>query len=245
MNGKIKEVLQSLKANNFKVEFAETGEIASDKILGIIPRNAVVGVGDSASVRQINILNALERRGTKVINPFSKDVAMKVANKEINRKLRRKMLKESLECDVFLTGTNVVTLDGKIVNIDGAGNRIVGLIFGPERAIIVIGRNKIVKNIDEALQRIKKIAPIHAKTKKYDLPCTHVGKCIDCHSKARICNVIAIIERNPRYSEIIVVVIDEDLGLGWDESWSVERVNRIQKRYAAFTRTTSPFYWIC
>lgn len=236
--------LDSLKTNGFKVEFVANSQIAKNSVLQIIPENALVGIGDSATIRQISILDELKEKKIEVINPFSEEIAAKIMAKIISREQRIDMLKKAVLCDVYLTGTNAVTTDGKLVNIDGVGNRVAGMIFGPRKAIIVVGRNKIVDSVDEALLRIKNvIAPVHAKAKNYSTPCAFTGKCSNCSSKERICNITVIMERKPIYSDITVLVVDEDLGLGWDQSWPLERINRILARYEEVTFVGRP-YWI-
>ena len=122
---------------------------------------------------------------------------------------------------MFVTGTNALTLDGKIVNVDGHGNRVAAMLFGPEKVIIVVGVNKIVENLDEALERVReKAAPLNVKRHPdFDPmpPCGTTGVCSDCSSAWRICNKTVIIERqfdNDKYKPVItVVIVGEDLGL--------------------------------
>ena len=122
---------------------------------------------------------------------------------------------------------------GKIVNIDRAGNRVAGMIFGAPRVILVVGRNKIVKNLEEALYRIKNIiAPEHAKRKGMKTPCADSGHCIDCDNPERLCNVTAILEKRPAYTDFSVILINKDLGLGWDPSWRKDRIARIRSNYS-------------
>jgi hypothetical protein len=151
------------------------------------------------------------------------------------------MLKKSALCDVFLTGTNAVTLDGRLINVDAVGNRVSGILFGHKFSIIAVGKNKIVKDLDEAFYRIRNlIAPTHARL-RVDLgghplktPCIATGQCGDCRSKDRICNVFTIIEGKPLKTDINVIIIDEDLGLAWDESWPKERIIRIIEEYKKY-----------
>jgi hypothetical protein len=95
-----------------------------------------------------------------------------------------------------------------------------------------VGKNKIVSDVHEALDRVRNIiAPTHAKHRKRKVPCVKAGRCLDCRSEERICNITAIIEGNPHMSTITVVIIDEDLGLGWDRSWPTERQQSIESAY--------------
>lgn len=196
------------------------------------PLEARIGIGDSATLRQIGIIDELVRRGTEVVNPFVKDLTDSL-EKNNDREI---VLRRSLGCDIFLTSTNVITIDGKLVNIDGVGNRIAGIIFGPPKVILAIGRNKIVSDVDQALKRIKNvIAPAHAKHKKKRTPCATTGECVDCDSKERMCSITAIIEKKPLRRDVTVILIDEDLGLGWDVCWPEQRKRMIETEYAKVT----------
>jgi len=211
----IERALKNLRGNNFTVHFAESSGVAREAILNMISEDAVVGVGDSATIRQIGILRVLEKRGTRILNPFSRKLTIDPSKRET----RNRISKEIFICDVLITGTNAITTDGKLVNIDAVGNRVAAMIFGPKKVIIVVGRNKIVKDVKTALRRIKNVtAPYHAKTKDFGTPCAQTGKCSDCSSNRRICNVTTIMEKRPWRTDITIILIDEDLGLSWDES---------------------------
>ena len=102
------------------------------------------------------------------------------------------------------------------------------MIFGPKNVIIVVGRNKIVQDLDAAFYRIKNvIAPRLARIKGMRTPCVNTGKCTDCKTEERACNVTTILEKAPSYTDIIVIIVDDDLGLGWDEDWPKERIDII------------------
>lgn len=233
----IEQTLKSLRANYFNAEFAENLSAARNIILDIIQKEATVGIGDSATIRQICILEEIERKGIKIVNPVSKEIIDKVNDKLLDQEGWISLAKKAIRCDVFLTGSNAVTMDGKLVNIDGAGNRVVGMIFGPKHAIIVAGRNKIVKDVSEALYRIKNIiVPAHAGPKNKRPPCTITGKCSDCNfTNEKMCKITTIIEMKPHWSEITVIIVNEDLGLGWSENWPAERIDKIHSEYFAAT----------
>jgi len=226
------ETLKNLVANNFDAKFAETIDAAKETILKAVSKDTVIGIGDSASVRQIGILEELEKRGGRVLNPFSRELTTDPSMTRVRDDISRKIF----SCDVFVTGVNAVTVDGKLVNIDAVGNRVASMIFGPKKVFVVVGRNKIVKNVEEALYRIKNvIAPFHAKVKEFATPCATTGRCVDCNSVKRICNVTTIMEKRPWRTDLTVILVDEDLGLSWDETWPMERVNRIKSNYERVT----------
>ena len=204
------------------------------EIIGrIVPPQAVVGIGDSSSVRQIDVVDALKVRGHTVINGF--DLSQEIVDVQTHFDYGFWPMLEATVCDVFLTGSNALTEDGKIVNVDGNGNRVAGMIWGHPVCILVLGKNKIVENLDQAMDRIKNvIAPEHLRRKGAPSPCTKTGRCHDCVGETRVCAVTTIIERKPVHTQIHVVIVNEDLGLGWDRSWPEERINSIVQHHEAF-----------
>ena len=229
MNDDIDKTLKSLKKNEFDVKFAEDITSACRLIMDLIPEGSIVGIGDSATVRHIGVIPELETRGTALINPFAKELA-----DEMDK--RRAEMWRSQSSDIFLTSSNAVTLDGKIVNIDMTGNRVGGMIFGIPKVILAVSRNKIVRDAEAAVDRIKNIiAPYHCKFKGRKTPCAVNEKCIDCDAPHRVCRITTILEKKPFLTDVTVILIDEDLGLSWDPEWEEERIERIRRNYEAFT----------
>jgi hypothetical protein len=236
MEESIQKTLKSLQARGMKAWFAKDCSEARRRMLDTISKNATVGVGDSSTVRQIGIIKSLKKRGTKVINPFDLKKTVKDDRTHLEF-LFRPMVEASL-CDVFLTGTNAVTQDGRLLNIDGVGNRVAGMFWGHSQVVLAMGKNKIVKNLDEAFRRVKNvIAPEHLRRREAPSPCTVAGKCLDCIGKHRVCAVTTIIENRPMFTDINVIIVDEDLGLAWDGSWSKQRINKIAEKHQKFMWT--------
>jgi hypothetical protein len=177
------------------------------------------------------VAKELENRGHQIINPF-KPTAGITDYKAFSRDVFRSSIAAAL-CDVFITGTNAISEDGRLVNIDGVGNRVAGMIWGHAKVILVIGKNKIVKDLDAAMDRLKKVtAPEHVSRRgSSNSPCTVKGECRDCSGNSRVCNVTTIMEGAPLFSEMNVILVDEDLGLGWEKSWSPERIEAISERH--------------
>ena len=125
----------------------------------------------------------------------------------------RNCKKKGITGQIFLTGTNALTEDGRLVNIDGIGNRVSAMAFGPETVFVVAGINKIVPDLDSALDRIKNVvSPLNARRLNLDLPCARLGRCTDCNHDLRICNVVTIIEGKPLHTNLKVVLVGEELG---------------------------------
>jgi hypothetical protein len=224
----INDTLRALKSHGFDARFAATGVEAAALLLSLIPQDSTVGIGDSVSLRQIGAIEGLIKRGNPVINPFTPELTQSAASRKTFIGLCRK----TLTADAFLTGANAVTQDGQIMSVDYAGNRVAGMIFGAEHIILVIGRNKITRDIDEARIRVKNvIAPVHAINKGRKTPCAVTGKCSDCESPDRICGVTVILERKLAHFTYTVILVDEDLGLGWDPAWDTSRIEAIKSAY--------------
>ncbi|WP_243113657.1 lactate utilization protein [Desulfofundulus salinus] len=133
---------------------------------------------------------------------------------ELSPEERLTIMRRQLTCDLFLTGTNALTLTGCLVNIDATGNRVASMVFGPKKVIIVAGRNKLVEDEEEAIKRIKAYAaPPNARRLNCKTPCVETGFCADCNSPDRICRIITVMERKPRLTDVRVLVVNEDLGL--------------------------------
>ena len=212
MKRKIQQLIKRLGENNIAAVYVENRRNALEEVMSMIPERSVVGFGDSLTLRQIGVVDALKKGDYTFLDPWSPGISV-----EENVKLK----KRALTSDVFVTGTNALTLDGKIVNVDGHGNRVAAMLFGPDKVIIVVGVNKIVEDVEEALKKIRdRTAPLNVG-RHPDLdpmpPCGVTGVCSDCSSPWRICNKTVIIEReynNSRYKPIMtVVIVGEELGI--------------------------------
>ncbi len=198
------KVVDALKKNGFEAEFFATGAEAAEKILELVPETASVGFGGSWTLKAIGIAEKLTARGNTLLDHGTPGLT----NDE-KLAIRRKQL----TCDVFLSGTNAVTMDGTLVNVDGFGNRVAAMIFGPGKVIVVLGANKIVKDLDAAEERIRtKAAPINNKRLGTPNPCTQTGICMDCQGPTRICNVTTILRKRPRGTSFHVLLVGEEFG---------------------------------
>jgi hypothetical protein len=197
----VQTVIKSLKSNRFDpVEYVEKAAEAAKMVLDMIPPEAKVGMGGSTSLMQLGVIDELMKRG------------------QLTRS----------RPDIYLTGSNAVTLDGKLVNTDMTGNRVTSMIFGPKQVIVVAGMNKVVKDVPAALDRIKNvIAPNIARNSGLKTPCAVEGQCSDCKSPMRVCTVTTIIEAKPRMTQISIILVGEDMGLGWNPDWKDERKDNI------------------
>jgi hypothetical protein len=201
---RVKTTMAGLERRNTTALFMPDGASATKAVLEMIPEGATVGLGGSLTVKQIGLLDALHKGKFNLYDQYAQGLS-----REESWKLRRK----GLLADFFVTGTNAVTIDGRLVNLDGAGNRVAALTFGPPRVVVVVGRNKIVADVDQALDRVwNEAAPLNAKRLNRKTPCTKTAQCEDCSSTERICNHLLITERQMAPGRLTVVIVDEELG---------------------------------
>ncbi len=209
----VKKCAAALTKNGIAAHCVDTRDEALTKVLSMIPEGVRIGLGDSVTLDQVGVVQALEKRGGhEILSALRK-------NGKYSFPTDLQEGRKALAADYFLTGTNAVTLDGKLVYADGRGNRVAGVIYGSEKAIVVAGANKIVTNVTDALTRIKLVAaPLNAKRHylKHAVdnppPCALTGICIDCNHPRRICNFTVIVEHQTR-PRLEVVLIAEELGL--------------------------------
>lgn len=183
------KVAEALRKRGFEAETAATSAEALEAVMREAENAASVGWGGSETLKEIGVRGRLEASG-------------------------REIRDHALEADLFLLSANALTADGRIVNIDGRGNRVAASICGPKRAVYVIGRNKIVEGgLDEAVARIKRCAcPPNCRRLGKRTPCAETGVCADCDSPDRICKVMAVFDRKPTGISAKVILVDEDLG---------------------------------
>lgn len=209
---RLSELKEALEANNFEVFIAENSTEAKKIVLrGILPRIGAksVSYGGSMTFRATGLYEAIKNTpGLELIEPFEEKRTLE------GRKKRMEIMRQSLLVDLYITGTNAVTETGKLVNLDMFGNRVAGIAFGPRTVVVLIGRNKIVPDLEAAMFRVKNyVAPVNAMHEDQKTPCAKTSHCSECKSRDRICNVWSIIEKCFPKGRIKVILVNEDLGL--------------------------------
>ncbi len=201
----IQRTVKALEGNGFKTILASDKNEALKEALQLIPEKAEVGIGGSVTVRELDLVSELSKRGNNVLETWSKKVTP-----EEDMAIR----KGHLTCDVFITSSNAITEDGKLVNIDGMGNRVASMIFGPKKVIVIVGINKIVKDIHAGIERIRHTAtPMNVKRMGGTTPCViDVCDLENCQPPNRHCHVITIIEKIPTKTETTIILVKEELG---------------------------------
>jgi L-lactate utilization protein LutB len=201
---KMRGAMRALKKNGMDAYIAKTGGEARTKALSLVRKGATVGIGGSRTAEEIGLLDALRRGDYNLFDQYAGGLS------EADSLSARK---HGTHAEYFVSGTNAVTEDGKLVNIDGLGNRLAAFCFGPEKVIIIVGRNKIVPDVASAIERVRNVAaPMNAKRFGLTTPCAKTGTCADCRSPERICNLTLVIERQRIKGRISVILVNEELG---------------------------------
>lgn len=201
---RMKQAKKALERNGIRAYVVKTGDEARRKALSLIKKGATVGLGGSRTSVEIGLLDALRSGDYVLFDQYAPGLDL-----ENSREIR----KQGTHADYFVSGSNAITDDGRLVNIDGLGNRLAGYCFGPEKVIIVTGRNKIVADVDAAIDRVRNVAaPMNAKRFGLDTPCAKTGRCSDCASPQRICSLTLIIEKQKVKDRMTVILINQDLG---------------------------------
>jgi L-lactate utilization protein LutB len=200
-----KHLIKNLTKKHMEASYAPTAAQAKKEVLDMIPDGATVYKVGSMSLVEMGLWDDVAKKpGVNIIDPLHPDL-----KPEEGMTLRVK----GLTADYLITSSNAITLDGKIVNLDGSGNRVAAICFGPKKVILVIGMNKVTPDLDTAMSRVKHLAsPINAIRLKLKTPCVETGRCHDCDSPERICNMWSIVEGHRLHNRIHVKLVGEDLG---------------------------------
>jgi len=196
-------IIDNFKARNIEATFVETLEEVKDRIVELIPIESSVGIGNSKTLKEMEISKLLMERGNTV---FDKTIA---TSKEESKLLKKK----SLLSDWYITGTNAISKEGHIVNIDHSGNRVAAMIYGPDNVIIVIGKNKLCDTLEDAINRVRNVSvPLNAERAGYNPPCLKLKKCVDCKSDQRVCYNMVVIEGQYERNRMKLFIVNEELG---------------------------------
>ena len=196
-------LVKNLQSRQFDAYYCDSKADALAKALELIPKDSTVGWGGAMSAQQIGLLDAV-RSGE--YHALDRDTCATMED-------RVKMMKKCLTADVFLTGANAISLDGQMVNIDGIGNRVAAIVYGPDSVIVIAGMNKVVDTLDDAVGRARTVAaPMNQQRFGLPNPCTCTGVCADCLTETSICNQILITRNCKPAGRIKFVLVGEELG---------------------------------
>ncbi|MDY4507575.1 MAG: lactate utilization protein [Candidatus Faecousia sp.] len=196
-------LVKNLKSRHFEAYYCPDSASALAKALKLIPEGASVGWGGALSAQQIGLIDAVKSGNFAAID---RDAATTPEE-------RTQALKRCLTADVFLCGANALSLDGQMVNIDGTGNRVAAIAYGPDTILVIAGMNKVCDTLDDAVTRARTVAaPMNKQRFPFKTPCEVTGACADCKSEESICNQILITRNCRPAGRIKFVLVGEELG---------------------------------
>lgn len=196
-------LIKNLRSRHFEACYCADKDEALKKALEWIPAGASVGWGGAFSAEQIGLLGAVRAGNYRAIDRDQGSTPAEQA----------KIMKQCLSGDVFITGANALSLDGQMVNIDGNGNRVAAIVYGPESVIVVAGMNKVADTLEDAVKRARTVAaPMNKQRFDSKTPCEVTGACADCRSDGCICNQILITRNCRPAGRIKFILVGEALG---------------------------------
>ena len=200
---KLNITIENLKRNGFDVEVVENVAEAEKLTLEMIPEGSSISMGGSVTLNMTGLLGQFRSEKYKFFERFKQptwDATVKV-------------MRESLLSDYLVTGTNAITEDGMLMQIDSGGNRVAGMAYGPKNVIVITGINKIIKDIPEGYDRLYYAGPLNSKRLNHKTPCNFTGKCEDCTTGMRMCNLVSVIRNGNRpFGKTKVILINDNLG---------------------------------
>ena len=197
-------LVQNLRGRHFEAYYCDNKQEALAKPLELIPEESLVSWGGAMSAQQIGLIDAIRGGNFRTID----------RDKCETPEAREQAMKDALFCDTFLMGANAMSIDGQMVSIDGTGNRIGALVYGPKSVIVIVGMNKVEDTLEEAVRRARTVAAPKNKQRFGDgTPCAVTGICGDCKSEKCICNHIVITRHCRPVGRIKFIIVGEDLGL--------------------------------
>lgn len=199
----IERTIENLKKNNMEAFLVQDEVDLIEKLNELIKDGSMVAVGGSITLFEMGVIDYLRNGKFTFLDRYETNLS--------SEKLK-KLYRESFGADTYLCSTNALTEQGELFNVDGNGNRVAAMIYGPDQVIVICGINKIVKDLKEAEERVKKIAaPVNARRLNKNTPCTKLGYCTDCNSNDRICCDYVIMKRQ-RSNRIKVIIVNKELG---------------------------------
>lgn len=196
-------IIENLKKRDMEGYYCDNKEKAVETVLGLMPTGSGIGWGGSMTLNELGILEHIQKEDYVI---FNRDMAKtKEEQKEVYSKI--------VGADFFLMSSNAITLDGELINVDGRGNRVSFLCFGPENVIVVVGMNKVTTNTTDGMNRVRNIAaPPNTVRLNKKTPCAITGKCENCLSPDCICCQLVVTRKSITPGRIKVVLVGEELG---------------------------------
>jgi hypothetical protein len=204
-NDIISKTVESLRKNRISSQYIDSGLNIFSAIDTFISPGMTIGVGDSETLKQLKIYDYIKSLKVTYLDKYESS---------LSKEEKRNIYIINFSSDLFISGINALTVDGKIYNLDGNGSRVAPIIYGPKKVVLICGINKIVKSDIEAYERIRtKAAPVDAKRLNKKTPCVVTGKCMNCHSPDKICNYYTIIQGQFDEKRINVLIVNVNMDI--------------------------------
>lgn len=198
-----KTLVERFEKRRFEAYYCPTKEEALKKAMELIPEEAVVSFGGSMTVKECGLPEAIKEAGIEIVE---RDSAVTAEEKE-------RLTRLSMDADVYFMSSNAFTVDGELVNIDGFGNRVAALCYGPKSVVVLMGMNKLTENRENGIWRTQNVAsPMNTVRLERKTPCAITGTCGDCYGDGSICSQILITRRSGIAGRIKVILIGEEIG---------------------------------
>lgn len=201
---RINKTIESLKSNNINGYYLKSKNEIIEKIQELVEEDATVACGGSMSLFEVGVMDHLRSGRYKFLDRYKEGLTPdQIRDRYVG----------AFNSDAYFTSSNAITEAGELYNVDGNGNRVAAMIYGPKKVIVIVGVNKIVKDLDAAIKRNRELsAPANAKRLSRNTPCTKVGHCMDCKSPERICRAYTVIKSQGIKDRIHVLFINESVG---------------------------------
>ena len=197
-------MIKNFKKRNIEAFYCEDSASAVALAMELMKDGGTVGKGGTETISEVGLLDAVKT--AEHLTFIDREVAKTPEEK-------KQIYFQTLQCDYFLMSSNAITVDGELINIDGNGNRVACLIYGPEKVIVIAGMNKVVDTLDDAMHRARTIAaPLNQQRFLQPNPCTVTGSCSDCKCETSICNQIVITRNCRPAGRIKFILVGEELG---------------------------------
>jgi len=199
-------IIKNLKKRGMDGIFCESSARAVEEVCRMVPAGSLVGLGGSETIMETGLIDALRRMDIRLLDRYKEGISKEAVDE---------MRHQGLSADVFICSSNAITSDGKLVNVDGTGNRVAAMIYGPKKVIVIAGMNKVAPDLASAIARVKNTsAPANSLRVNVETPCAKTGFCQDphCHPPYRICCQLVVTEASTTPGRVTVVLVNEPLG---------------------------------
>jgi L-lactate utilization protein LutB len=204
MEQRVKRVIENLEKNNMEGYYVPDENALIEKISEFVKEGDTISVGGSMTLFETGVIDYLKSGKFNYLDRYEKGLTPEDI---------KAIFRKSFSADAYFVSTNAVTENGELYNVDGTGNRTAAMIYGPDKVIVIVGVNKIVRDADEAVKRTKEFSsPANAKRLNKNTPCTKVGYCMECSSPERICNDYVLIRKQGQKGRIKVIIVGKVLG---------------------------------